>query len=140
MPAAADTRAYVSLPLGVVTLSVTPQSLMAILVIVLLSLVHLRGVGPGRLMQNVLAALKVTALLLLIALGFSLGEGSTEHFQVGQPVAAAGWVLALVPVMFQLLGLECGGVRGGGSAEPRAVRPRARSPSAPAPSSPCTWC
>jgi basic amino acid/polyamine antiporter, APA family len=104
MPAAADTRAYVSLPLGVVTLSVTPQSLMAILVIVLLSLVHLRGVGPGRLMQNVLAALKVTALLLLIALGFSLGEGSTEHFQVGQPVAAAGWVLALVPVMFSYSG------------------------------------
>jgi basic amino acid/polyamine antiporter, APA family len=104
MPMAADTRAYVSLPLGVVTLSVTPQSLMAILVIVLLSLVHLRGVGPGRLMQNVLAALKVTALLLLIALGFSLGEGSTEHFQVGQPVAAAGWVLALVPVMFSYSG------------------------------------
>jgi basic amino acid/polyamine antiporter, APA family len=104
MPAAADARAFVSLPLGVVTLSVTTQNLVAILVIVLLSLVHLRGVGPGRLMQNVLAALKVTALLLLIALGFSLGEGSTEHFQVREPVAAAGWVLALVPVMFSYSG------------------------------------
>jgi basic amino acid/polyamine antiporter, APA family len=104
MPAAADPTGYASLPLGIVTLTVSPQSLIAMLVIVLLSLVHLRGVGPGRLMQNVLAGLKVTALLLLIAAGFSLGEGSTANFQAGQPVAAAGWVLALVPVMFSYSG------------------------------------
>jgi basic amino acid/polyamine antiporter, APA family len=125
MPAAADTTAFVSLPLGFVALTVSPQSLMAILVIVLLSLVHLRGVGPGRLMQNVLAGLKVTALLLLIALGFSLGEGSTANFQAGQPVAAAGWVLALVPVMFSYSGWNAAAYVAEEVRNPERVVPRA---------------
>jgi len=103
-PAAADTQPLASLPLGIVTLSLSRQSLVAIAAIVLLSLVHLRGVGPGRLMQNVLAVLKVTALLALIALGLSIGEGSTSHLTGGAPVAATGWLLALVPVMFSYSG------------------------------------
>jgi APA family basic amino acid/polyamine antiporter len=104
IPAAADTTPLASLPLGIVTLSLSRQGLVAIAAIVLLSLVHLRGVGPGRVMQNILAALKVTALLALIALGLSIGEGSVEHFTGGAPVAPTGWLLALVPVMFSYAG------------------------------------
>lgn len=125
MPAAADARPLVSLPLGFVTLSVTPQGIMAITVIVLLSLVHLRGVGPGRVMQNILAALKVTALLLLIALGFSLGEGSTANFQAGQAVAPAGWLLALVPVMFSYSGWNAAAYVAEEVRNPERVVPRA---------------
>jgi APA family basic amino acid/polyamine antiporter len=104
LPAAADTRPLVAIPLGPISLTVSRQALIAIATIALLSVVHIRGVGPGRLMQNVLATLKVTALLLLIALGFSLGDGSFSHFAGGEPVNAAGWVLALVPVMFSYSG------------------------------------
>lgn len=125
MPAAADARPLVSLPLGFVTMSVTPQGIMAITVIVLLSLVHLRGVGPGRVMQNILAALKVTALLLLIALGFSLGEGSTANFQAGQAVAPAGWLLALVPVMFSYSGWNAAAYVAEEVRNPERVVPRA---------------
>jgi APA family basic amino acid/polyamine antiporter len=105
VPLAADSRPLLALPLGPVTLTVSPQALFAIGAIALLSLVHVRGVGPGRVLQNVLASLKVTALLLLIGLGFSLGDGRVSHFTEGAGhVSAAGWVLALVPVMFSYSG------------------------------------
>jgi APA family basic amino acid/polyamine antiporter len=104
-PVAGDMRPLLAVPLGPVTLSFSPSALFAIGVIALLSAVHVRGVGPGRLLQNVLAALKVTALLLLIGLGFSLGDGEVSHFTAGAgPVSAASWVLALVPVMFSYSG------------------------------------
>jgi len=105
VPIASDMRPLAEVPLGLVTLSVTPSALFAIGVIALLSAVHVRGVGPGRLLQNVLAATKVTALLLLIGLGFSLGDGRVAHFTTDAgPVSAASWVLALVPVMFSYSG------------------------------------
>jgi len=105
VPLAADARPLAALPLGPVTLAVSPQALFAIGAIALLSIVHVRGVGPGRVLQNVLASLKVTALLLLIGLGFSLGDGHIAHFTEGAGhVSAAGWVLALVPVMFSYSG------------------------------------
>jgi APA family basic amino acid/polyamine antiporter len=105
VPLASDMRPLAELPLGIVTLSVSPSALFAIGIIALLSAVHVRGVGPGRLLQNVLAATKVTALLLLIGLGFSLGEGRVSHFTANAGgVSPASWVLALVPVMFSYSG------------------------------------
>ena len=105
VPLAGDRRPLVSAAIGPVSLAVTPQAIVAIAVIVLLSAVHIRGVGPGRVMQNILAATKVTALLLLIGLGFTLGQGDVAHFGEGAGhVTAAGWVLALVPVMFSYSG------------------------------------
>jgi APA family basic amino acid/polyamine antiporter len=105
VPLAADTRPFFAIPLGPVTLSCSPAALFAIGVIAALSAVHVRGVGPGRLLQNVLAGLKVTALLLLIGLGFTLGDGDGSHFTANAgPVSPATWVLALVPVMFSYSG------------------------------------
>lgn len=104
IPAAGDSTPLLSLPLGVIELSLSRQGIVAIAAIVALSLVHIRGVGPGRLMQNVLATLKVCALLVLIALGLSMGEGTMQHITAGAPVTAAGWLLALVPVMFSYSG------------------------------------
>ena len=52
---------------------------MAVSTILLMSWIHLRGVGPGRVMGNILATLKVLALLMFIALGLSFGAGSTAN-------------------------------------------------------------
>jgi APA family basic amino acid/polyamine antiporter len=62
-------------------------------------------VGPGRLVGNVLAALKVSALLVFIVLGLSLGAGSPANLQqsAGTPGGTA-WLLALIPVMFTYSG------------------------------------
>jgi hypothetical protein len=53
----------------------------------------------------VLAALKVSALLLFIALGLSLGTGSAANVvQSAGPASGAAWLLALIPVMFTYSG------------------------------------
>ena len=105
LPAAGDTRPWAALPLGVVTLSVSPQALAALAVIGVLTAVHLVGLGPGRVVQNVLAVMKVALLAAFVVLGFTLGEGSGANFSVsGESVSGSGWLLALLPVMFAYAG------------------------------------
>ena len=76
----------------------------AIAAIVALSLIHVRGLGPGRIVQNVLAALKVSAIVLIVALGFAIGHGQASNLTTGGSTAAVPWLLALVPVMFSYSG------------------------------------
>jgi APA family basic amino acid/polyamine antiporter len=77
----------------------------ALAALALMAWIHLRGVGPGRVVSNLLAALKVSALLIFIALGFSIGAGSATNVALaaGQP-SLGSWLLALVPVMFAYSG------------------------------------
>ena len=105
-PIAGSDQVLVSLPLGPVTLAVSPQSLTALVAIWLMSWVHLRGVGPGRFVGNLLATLKVSALLLFILLGFSFGVGSFENLATpsSAPATGGGWLFALVPVLFTYAG------------------------------------
>jgi APA family basic amino acid/polyamine antiporter len=104
LPAASDTRPLVEFGLGPLRVAATPQGLVAIALIVLLTLIHIRGVGPGRIVQNLLAAAKVTFLIVLVIVGFGIGDGSWTHFEQAQPAPAGGWLLALVPVMFSYAG------------------------------------
>ena len=104
LPAAADTTPLVTLPLGLVDLVVSPQAITAIGVIALLSAVHLFGLGPGRIVQNGLAGMKIAVLVVFVTLGFGFGEGSTAHFTAGGSVTPALWVLALIPVLFSYSG------------------------------------
>jgi basic amino acid/polyamine antiporter, APA family len=105
VPAAADSTPIVTLPLPYVPLVVSRQALVAICAIALMAWIHRRGVGPGRLVGNILAALKVSALLIFIALGFSIGAGSTANLQQDAGSwTGAGWLLALIPVMFTYSG------------------------------------
>jgi len=66
--------------------------------------VHVRGLGPGRLVQNLLAGLKVTALVFFVAAGFAIGRGAMPELAPGPAIVSAGWLLALVPVMFSYSG------------------------------------
>jgi APA family basic amino acid/polyamine antiporter len=104
IPTAADTTPLFTIPVPMVPVSVTPQMVVAISAIAGLSLVHLHG--SGRIVHNILAGLKVSALVVFIALGLSLGTGSVDHFSMTHVVAspATGWVLALVPIMFTYSG------------------------------------
>jgi len=105
-PGVAERAPWLVVPIvpGFVTLTVSAQTLTAVVIIAAMAWLHLRGVGPGRVVGNVLASLKVTALVLFITLGFSLGTGSVAHLRESAPVAATGWLLALIPVMFTYSG------------------------------------
>ena len=88
VPAAADTTPIFTVPLPWVPLVLSRQSLVALAAIGLMAWIHLRGVGPGRFVGNLLASLKVSALLIFIALGFSIGAGSPSnlHSRAACPV------------------------------------------------------
>ena len=104
-PAANDATPLLVVPLPLVPLTVSRQSIVAVAAILLMAWIHLRGVGPGRVVMNVLAALKVSALLIFIALGLTLGAGSASNLVQGAaPVAGGAWLLALIPVMFTYAG------------------------------------
>ena len=99
IPAAGDATQLVHVP----GLNISPKTLVALAAIGALTLIHIRGLGPGRLVQNVLAGLKVSAIVALVALGFAGGHGSVAHF-ASSPTPPAAWMLALIPVMFSYSG------------------------------------
>jgi APA family basic amino acid/polyamine antiporter len=105
IPGSANSTPFFVVPLPYVPLTFSRQTLVALAAIALMAWVHLRGVGPGRIMGNVLAALKVSALVMFIALGFSIGSGSSANLAASSgPVVGSAWLLALIPVMFTYSG------------------------------------
>ena len=109
IPAAKDTTPLASIPVPFLPLIVSRETLVALALIAALTLAHLRGLGPGRIVQNALAGAKVSALVVFLALGFSIGRGSVAHITSAEPstagaFAVAGLLVALVPVMFTYSG------------------------------------
>lgn len=106
IPVAADRTALLTIPIPYVPLVVTPQAIVGITAIIGLSLVHISGLGPGRLVHNVLASVKVLALVIFVALGLSIGLGSIGNLSASHsvPSPTTGWLLALIPVMFSYSG------------------------------------
>lgn len=104
VPAAAESTPLLSVPLPGLPLVVSPKSIVALTTIAILSLIHIRGLGPGRVVQNLLAGIKVSALIAIVALGFAVGKahGAPAPMVVGVPVS--GLLLALVPIMFTYSG------------------------------------
>ena len=120
IPAAANATPFLSLPVipGVVVFNVSAQNIVAVSAIVGMACIHLRGVGAGRIVGDILAVLKVTAFVLFIAIGFSFGQGETSNLVQTAVVAPGNWLLALIPVMFAYSGVERGVVRRRGGARP----------------------
>jgi basic amino acid/polyamine antiporter, APA family len=126
IPGVSNSTPFFVVPLPFVPLTFSRQTMVAIVAIALMAWIHLRGVGPGRIVGNVLAALKVSALLMFIALGFSIGAGSSTNLAASTgPVVWSAWLLALIPVMFTYSGWNAAGyiaeeIRDPGRNVPRA--------------------
>jgi basic amino acid/polyamine antiporter, APA family len=126
LPAAANTTPFFTIAIvpGTFVLSFSPQTIVA--VIFAMAWIHLRGVRPGRIVGNSLAALKVLALVVFVALAFALGDGTVRHLAESAPVALAGWLWALTPVMFTYWGWNAASyvaeaIRDPGRNAPRAL-------------------
>ena len=107
LPAAADATPLVTIPIPHAALALTPRAIVALTAIAALSVIHARGLGPGRVVQNVLAAMKVSALVVFVALALTIGRGSAAHLTDGSHAASISWAsfaLAFVPVMFSYSG------------------------------------
>jgi APA family basic amino acid/polyamine antiporter len=105
-PAFADAEPWAVVPLisGRIALTLSPQTITSVAIIAAMAWLHRRGIGPGRVVGNLLASLKVSAFILFIAIGFSVGTGAVADLSEHGPAAAPGWLLALIPVMFTYSG------------------------------------
>jgi APA family basic amino acid/polyamine antiporter len=126
IPGVSDPTPFFTIPLPYVPLTFSRHTLMAIAAIWLFAVVHIAGVGPGRAVMNVLATLKIVALLIFIGLGFSIGAGSGANLQqAAGSISATNWLLALVPVMFTYSGWNAAAYMAEEIREPGRNVPRA---------------
>ena len=104
IPAAGDTTPIASLDLAIVRFDLSPQTIVALAVVAAISIIHVSGLGPGRLVQNTLATVKIAAITAFILAGLGFGRGSVSHMTEGGSFGMAGWLMALIPVMFSYSG------------------------------------
>lgn len=105
VPGAANSTPLLVVPIPFVPLTFSTHSLVACAAVIVAAVVHIVGVGPGRTVTNILAALKVAAFVGFIAFGLTLGTGSAANLQqAAAPVTGAGWLFALIPIMFAYSG------------------------------------
>ena len=104
VPLAGNGTPLLTIPLPFVPVVVSPKALVALAAIGLITAVHLRGLGPGRLVQNALAGLKVSAILVFLTLALSVGHGAWAQVTEPGTGTAGGILMALIPVMFTYSG------------------------------------
>ena len=104
VPASASATPFVTIPIPAMPLVISPKSTIALATIAVLSIIHIRGLGPGRVVQNLLAGIKATALVAIVALGFAVARGHGASAPVDAGIAPSGLLLALVPIMFTYSG------------------------------------
>jgi APA family basic amino acid/polyamine antiporter len=109
--------------------AVFTRKALAVLIITLLAVVHLRGVDFGARVQNVLTVGKVVLIAGLIAVGFALGSGTLEG--LATPAAAAmppvSWKsigLSLMWIMFAYSGWNASAYVGSEIRDPERILPR----------------
>jgi APA family basic amino acid/polyamine antiporter len=105
IPGVNNATPFFTIPIPYVGITISRQTLMATAVVWAFAFIHVRGVGPGRVVSNVLAAGKVAAFLIFIAIGLSIGAGSSANLTAaGGAVTFTGYLSSLVLVMFTYSG------------------------------------
>lgn len=98
----------------------------AVAAIVLLALIHARGIGAGALAQNILTLLKLTAIAVLVATGLWLAAGHLPAALAHDSAVAQGSLSgALLPVLFTYGGFAYLNTLAGEVRDPERTLPRA---------------
>ena len=105
VPGAGSATPLAAWHIGPLAVTLSIRAFVAIAIILALAFIQMRGVGVGRLLQNSLTTVKVTALIAFAVVGFIVAGVSGETaYSADAPVRVSGWLLALVPVMFSYTG------------------------------------
>ncbi|HJY83273.1 MAG TPA: amino acid permease [Candidatus Binatia bacterium] len=75
-------------------------TILALLLVWILTGVHVTGVGPGGFLQRLLTVLKVSAILLLVVGAFVCGNGSWENLRVVTPSVVPSFGIVFVALIF----------------------------------------
>jgi basic amino acid/polyamine antiporter, APA family len=108
VPGAADPTPIFTIPLPGIPLILSRKTLVALTAIVALTVIHIRGLRLGKVVQNVLASVKVSALVVFVALGFSVGGGVPAQIVAPGNVTLTAMLLSLIPIMFTYSGWNAG--------------------------------
>ncbi len=105
------------------------KKMFAILIILLFTFIHSRGIVFGSRIQNVLTILKVALILGLVISGFSFGEGNFEHFELTRQFhySFSGWKsigLSMMFIMFAYSGWNSATYIGSEIKSPERIIPR----------------
>lgn len=100
IPGAGSSAPYVQVPIPFGAVTISNQTIIAIAALWAFAFIHIRGVGPGRLVNNALTILKVGSFLAFIALGLTIGGTTDAGPDPTGAVTPAGWLQALIVVMF----------------------------------------
>jgi basic amino acid/polyamine antiporter, APA family len=101
-PGANSSTPWVQIPIPYLPLTLSTPGAIAIAIVWLLAVIHIRGVGPGRVLSNALTILKLAAFLAFIAIGLvvSGAPAAPSSSTAAGAVTATGWLLGLIVVMF----------------------------------------
>jgi basic amino acid/polyamine antiporter, APA family len=128
-PALGSQEVIFSIPLPLIPINATAGTVFSMLVVLLLSGLHCLGVRQGTLMQNLLTALKIGALLGIIVFGFFFGKGDTAHFEPlfdWQKITNGSvFAAAFIPVIFAYSGWNAVTYIAGEVIDPERNLPRA---------------
>ena len=107
---------------GVELASVNWLKITAIAVIFGFSLVHYHSLSTGSRVQNGLTVFKIVLLLVFVAAGFWVGQGSLEHFspkQASEGFSMEAFAVSLIFVAFAYSGWNASAYLGGEIQNPR---------------------
>jgi APA family basic amino acid/polyamine antiporter len=101
-PGANSSTPWVQIPIPFFPVTLSMQGAIAIAIVWLLAIIHIRGVGPGRVLSNALTVLKLVAFLGFIAVGLVMSGAAAAPSSPASAgaVSATGWFLGLIVVMF----------------------------------------
>ncbi len=108
---------------GVMGFTVSPLSIVAAAVIVLISLLHYHSLRIGSRVQNALTVFKIALVLVFIAGGLMFGHGSFSHFSLSfgesSGVSAETFAVSLIFVSFAYSGWNASAYLGSEIVNPR---------------------
>lgn len=114
--------------LGLAENAVLVKKTVALAVIVALAAIHMRGLAFGAKIQNYLTVGKVALIVLLVVVGFAIGQGDAGNFEqrVSTDAPEASWRvigLSLMWIMFAYSGWNASGYIGSEIRSPRRNLP-----------------
>ena len=111
---------------GIRLVTLSPLTLTAIGVILLFSMIHYHSLRIGSRVQNGLTLFKITLVVVFIAAGFLVGNGSTDHFSATAsiPWSSEKFAVALIFVSFAYSGWNAAAYLGDEIIDPQRNIPR----------------
>jgi len=97
-------------------LAISPITMLATTVIIIFSLIHYHSIFLGARVQNSLTIFKVCLIVVFVAAGFCLGQGSTENFSQGLEISLIfqdKFAISLIFITFAYSGWNAAAYLGG---------------------------